>query len=115
LGEGILCTITAILGEGKSKRYEILDADDGTSSYRATQSQMVLIPSSNENLPDPTPKKMMLAMYPGTTTFYRAEVVAIRGKDLPPGNVRLRFEDEDNENTEMDVLRRYVLVDWPGK
>jgi SAGA-associated factor 29 len=115
MGEGILCTITAVLGEGKARRYEILDADDGLSSYRATQAQMVLIPANSDTLPETTPKKRVLAMYPGTTTFYRAEVVAVKGKALEPGMVRLRFEDEDNENTEMDVSRKYVLIDWPGK
>jgi SAGA-associated factor 29 len=115
MGEGILCTITSVIGEGKSKRYEILDTDDGVSSYRASQIQLVLIPQDNESLPDLSPKKTVLAMYPRTTTFYRAQVVAVKGKDLTSGNVRLRFEDEDNENTEMDVSRRYVLVDWPGK
>jgi SAGA-associated factor 29 len=115
MGDGILCTITAVLGDGKTKRYEILDADDGITSYRASLSQIVLIPRSNDALPDLHPKKRVLAMYPGTTTFYRAEVVLLKAKDLDPGLVRLRFEDEDNENTEMDVSRRYVLVDWPGK
>lgn len=115
MGDGILCTITSVLGEGKAKRYEILDADDGTTSYRASISQIVLIPRGNEVLPELHPKKSVLAMYPGTTTFYRAEVVALKAKDLDTGTVRLRFEDEDNENTEMDVSRRYVLVDWPGK
>jgi SAGA-associated factor 29 len=116
-GEGILCTITAVTGEGKSRRYEVIDVepDDGASGYRATISQLVGIPPNNDGLPDPTLRKTVLAMYPGTTTFYRAEVTAIKGKDLTPGHVKLRFEDEDEKNKESVVEKRYVLTDWPGK
>ena len=67
----------------------------------------------------------MLALYPGTTTFYKAEVVAvwrqIDGKvkkedgskeGEPVDNlVRLRFEGEDEADREMSVERRYVLPD----
>jgi len=62
----------------------------------------------------------VLALYPGTTTFYKAEVVrgwvgvakgeAGKGKD-EEGMVRLRFEGEDEADREMTVERRYVLPD----
>lgn len=63
----------------------------------------------------------MLALYPGTTTFYKAEVVA--GWRVSDGKVkkeegageenlvRLRFEGEDEADREMSVERRYVLPD----
>lgn len=116
-GEGILCTITNVIGEGNKRKYEILDVepDEGASPYRASVVQMVAIPERNDGLLDPAPKKMVLAMYPGTTTFYRAEVVAVKGKELVPGHVRLRFEDEEEKNKEMEVERRYVLLNWPGQ
>lgn len=44
----------------------------------------------------------MLARYPETTTFYRAEVTGKNG-----GMCRLKFEDDQNQ--EMEVERRYVL------
>jgi SAGA-associated factor 29 len=60
-------------------------------------------------------------MYPGTTTFYKAEVVAVwkvaDGKvkkedgDHVDNLVRLRFEGEDEADREMSVERRYVLPD----
>jgi SAGA-associated factor 29 len=81
----------------------------------------------------------VLALYPGTTTFYKAEVVAgwtLKGRKPeeaegkkrekegsvkleevpgePPGPelfVRLRFEGEDEADREMSVERRYVLPD----
>jgi SAGA-associated factor 29 len=47
---------------------------------------------------------MVLARYPDTTTFYRAEVVAMNGK-----LVKLRFEGEEDEQVTMEVDRRFVL------
>jgi SAGA-associated factor 29 len=65
--------------------------------------------------------KNVLALYPGTTTFYKAEVVAAwrvsdgkvkKEEDEADGNfVRLRFEGEDEADREMNVERRYVLPD----
>lgn len=121
-GEGILCRITAIIGEGKSRRYEIKDIDEAdeesnstATTYRARIDQIVAIPSSNDGLPDPQLRRMVLAMYPGTTTFYRAEVRAVKGKDVPSGHIKLKFEDEDEKDKESIVEKRMVLIDWPGK
>jgi SAGA-associated factor 29 len=113
-GEGILCTITAVMGDGKSRRYEVIDVDDDNASpYKASINQLVAIPANNDGLPDPALRRTVLAMYPGTTTFYRAEVTAVKGKDLISGHVKLRFEDEDEKNKESVVEKRYVLSDWP--
>lgn len=49
----------------------------------------------------------MLARYPDTTTFYRAEVTGSR-KDV----YRLKFEGEEDDK-EMEVDKRFVL-DIPG-
>jgi SAGA-associated factor 29 len=114
-GEGILCTITTVIGEGKARRYEIIDVEpeEGAAPYSARSSQMVIIPASNDGLPDPHLRKTVLAMYPSTTTFYRAEVTAVKGKDVPSGHVKLKFEDEDEKNKESVVEKRYTLTDWP--
>jgi len=53
-------------------------------------------------LPDYTVGKHVLARYPETTTFYRAEVTGVK-KDV----YRLKFEDDQNQ--EMEVGRRFVL------
>ncbi|KAB2569389.1 SAGA-associated factor 29 [Lasiodiplodia theobromae] len=127
-GEGILCSVTSVIGEGKQRRYEIIDSDPDPSTplqpYRASVSNLVPIPISNIGLPELPLRKNVLAVYPGTTTFYKAEVVASRmgkglkkdGKEiggslgeLKDGFVRLRFEGEDEADREMDVERRYVL------
>ena len=70
-GEGILCRVTAVIGEGKQRRYEIQDVDTDTtastaggkapavanpsassssSSFRASISSLMQIPESNERL-----------------------------------------------------------------
>ncbi|KAH3913478.1 hypothetical protein HBI56_083020 [Parastagonospora nodorum] len=117
-GEGILCRVTSVIGEGKQRRYEIIDADPDPPTpsvpYRASVNHLVPIPppSSNTTLPDLNKGKNVLALYPGTTTFYKAEVVAgwrVVGEGLEV--VRLRFEGEDEADREMSVERRYVLPD----
>jgi SAGA-associated factor 29 len=84
--------------------------------YRASVNHLVAIPPkpANTTLPDLKTGKQVLALYPGTTTFYRAEVVAPWSgkeelKDQEGNMVRLRFEGEDEADREMSVERRYVL------
>ncbi|KAF2181975.1 hypothetical protein K469DRAFT_670424 [Zopfia rhizophila CBS 207.26] len=134
-GEGILCRVTSVIGEGKQRRYEIIDADPDPPTpaqpYRASVNHLVAIPppATNFTLPDLSARKNVLALYPGTTTFYKAEVVATwsakregnkgikeEGRDAGLGEglenlVRLRFEGEDEADREMSVERRYVLPD----
>ncbi|XPS78688.1 hypothetical protein M3J09_010694 [Ascochyta lentis] len=130
-GEGILCRVTSVIGDGKQRRYEIIDADPDpptpSQPYRASVAHLVPIPSpsANTTLPDLPKKRGVLALYPGTTTFYKAEVVANwvaervkKEKDDKDASadgkenlVRLRFEGEDEADREMSVERRYVLPD----
>ncbi|CAI6332686.1 unnamed protein product [Periconia digitata] len=88
-GEGILCRVTSVIGEGKQRRYEIIDADPEPPTpavpYRASVNHLVPIPPAVKNmtLPDLSRGKNVLALYPGTTTFYKAEVVgAWKGNGL---------------------------------
>ena len=60
------------------------------------------------SLPSFAVGRQVLARYPDTTTFYRAEVMGAK-KDV----YRLKFEGEEDDK-EMDVDRRYVL-DIPSK
>jgi len=95
----------------RSSRYEIQDIEpeldeDGRepSPYRASVQSLIVIPSATAPLPDLPRGKQVLALYPQTTTFYKAELVGMR-KD----HCRLRFEGEDEKDKEQDVERRYVL------
>lgn len=71
-GEGILCRVTSVIGEGKQRRYEIQDADpepdpvtnELPAPYRASVAHLVPIPKTNESLGDLPKGKQVLAQYP---------------------------------------------------
>ncbi|KAK2800558.1 hypothetical protein FQN50_008103 [Emmonsiellopsis sp. PD_5] len=112
-GEGIQCIIQSISGEGAKKRYDVQDpvpenADQG-AVYKTTAASLIPIPRVGAALPHFAPGKQVLARYPETTTFYRAEVMAAK-KDV----YRLRFEGEEENDKETEVDRRFVL-DIPGR
>ncbi|KAK5116969.1 hypothetical protein LTR62_006690 [Meristemomyces frigidus] len=115
-GEGILCTVTSVIGEGKQRRYEVQDADTSDNPrppQRASVSQLIQIPGCNKGLGDLGKGKSVLAEYPDTTTFYKAVVTeAWRGVRVGagegPGLVRLSFQDDP---TVQEVERRFVLTE----
>ena len=119
-GEGILCRVTAVIGEGKQRRYEVQDADTTSEQppppQRASVSQLIQIPESNRggafkgSLGSLEKGRGVLAMYPDTTTFYKAEVKelwkgGLGGADAP---VRLNFQDDESPR---EVERRFVLTE----
>ena len=88
-------------------RYEVQDPEPDENGapgqvYKTTASALIAIPGLDAVLPDFPIGKQVLARYPETTTFYRAEVKGGR-KDV----YRLKFEDDQDQ--EMEVGRRYVL------
>ncbi|KAL1956362.1 hypothetical protein VTO42DRAFT_7345 [Malbranchea cinnamomea] len=112
-GEGIQCIIKNITGEGSKKRYDVQDPEPTENGevgavYKTTAASLIPIPQVGAALPSFPPGKQVLARYPDTTTFYRAEVVSVK-KDV----YRLKFEGEEDDK-EMEVDRRFVL-DIPGK
>ncbi|KAG8526697.1 uncharacterized protein KY384_008126 [Bacidia gigantensis] len=104
----IQCIITNITGEGNKKKYEVQDPepeDQGPGQvWKTSANTLIPIPAADTVLPDFPIGKTVLARYPETTTFYRAEVQGLR-KD----NYRLKFEEDQGQDT--DVARRFVL-DW---
>ncbi|KAE8153841.1 SGF29 tudor-like domain-containing protein [Aspergillus avenaceus] len=112
-GEGIQCIIKGISGDGHKKRYDVQDPEPNENGeqgavYKTTAASLIPIPHIGSTLPSFTLGKQVLARYPDTTTFYRAEVMGSR-KDA----YRLKFEGEEDDK-EMEVDRRFVL-DIPGK
>ena len=88
-------------------RYEVQDPEPDENGapgqiYRTSAAALIAIPSPDAPLPDYAIGKQVLARYPETTTFYRAEVTGLK-KDT----YKLRFEDDQNQ--EMEVGRRFVL------
>ena len=87
--------------------YEVQDPEPDEngapgSIYKASAQALIAIPTPDTALPDYQVGKFVLARYPETTTFYRAEVMGL-SKDT----YRLKFEDDQNQELEVD--RRYVL------
>ena len=110
-GEGILCRVTNVIGEGKQRRYEVQDADtssDPPPPQRASVSQLIQIPESNRGLSDLGKGRQVLAEYPDTTTFYKADVVEPWRGEGKSDWVKLRFEDDE---VAREVERRFVLTD----
>jgi SAGA-associated factor 29 len=71
--------------------------------YKTTAASLIPIPPIGSVLPSFAVGKQVLARYPDTTTFYKAEVMSLR-KDV----YRLKFEGEEDDK-EMEVDRRFVL------
>jgi SAGA-associated factor 29 len=109
----ILGKVVRVIGEGKSRRYEVQDPfpDEGSVNplYKSSASQMVPIPPEGAPLEDYELGKRVLALYPDTTTFYRAEVKAM----LDDGaKVQLLFEDE--AAGALKIVERRLVLDHKG-
>lgn len=108
--EWIQCEVMKVIGDGI--KFEIRDPEPDENNnpgqtFKANYKEVLLIPPLAEvkdlvNYPYGT---KVLARYPETTTFYPAIVVGNR-KD---GNVRLKFDGEEEVNKETEVERRLVL------
>lgn len=136
-GDGIQCIIKGIIGDGPKKKYDLVspirpfpdvtvltksgcerydvqdpepnEAGKPGATYRTSAAFLIPIPQqAGSSLPTFEIGKQVLARYPDTTTFYRAEVMGVK-KEV----YRLKFEGEEDDK-EMDVDRRFVL-DVGGK
>ncbi|KAI0101715.1 hypothetical protein GGR51DRAFT_550853 [Nemania sp. FL0031] len=107
----ILGIVQEVRGEGKSRRYRVLDADFDENGnhhqkdFKTSASSMILIPKEGTVLPPLEEGKVVLALYPNTTTFYKAEVMGMDGSE----KVNLKFEGEESSNTMQAVTRRHVV------
>ncbi|USP80973.1 ankyrin repeat domain-containing protein [Curvularia clavata] len=112
-GEGVLCRITSVIDEGKQRRYEIIEAKPDTLPsfpFDTTDDNLFAI-SSNSMLYDLAKGSDVIALYPDSNRFYKAEVVADWSSSDKERNrklVRVRFVDED-KNDYGDVERKYVI------
>lgn len=107
----MLGRVQQVLGEGKSRRYKVQDADPELPpgeriEFRTSASSMIPLPAAGVELGDLEKGKTVLALYPDSTTFYKAEVM---GSDAANGKVSLRFEGEENNVTTQLVDRRFVV------
>ncbi|KAM5350343.1 hypothetical protein ACJ41O_006848 [Fusarium nematophilum] len=107
----ILGEVAQVLGEGKSRRYKVLDIEPDDQSkqkeYRSSASSMIPITPESQagSLKDWESGKVVLALYPNTTTFYKAEVHSMDDG----AKVNLKFEGENDSTTLQQVERRFVI------
>ncbi|KAK5992132.1 SAGA-associated factor 29 [Cladobotryum mycophilum] len=107
----ILGEVAQVLGEGKSRRYKVLDIEPDDQSkqkeYRTSASSMIPITPESQasTLKDYEAGQVVLALYPNTTTFYKAEVHSMASD----GKVDLKFEGENDSTTLQQVERRFVI------
>ncbi|KAI0454958.1 hypothetical protein F5B21DRAFT_473224 [Xylaria acuta] len=107
----ILGIVQEVRGDGKARRYRVLDADFDENQnhhqkdFRTSASSMILIPKEGTVLPPLEEGRVVLALYPNTTTFYKAEVMGMDGSE----KVNLKFEGEESSNTMQAVTRRHVV------
>ena len=87
--------------------YDIKDKDESEHLlYTAKFEDLLPIPPPGSQLPTFSAGKYVIALYPGTTTFYSAQVISLIAKrDV----YSLKFEGEENEKEVKEVERRYVL------
>jgi len=101
--------VVKVIGEGKSRRYDVQDPfpDENTKRpgqvYRSSASSMIPVPPPDAVLPDYEKGRHVLALYPDTTAFYRAEVISMKGD-----KVELMFEG-DEQGKHSEVERRWVF------
>ena len=97
-----------MLSVNSGRYYDVKDLDPDAEDkvvYKVKSDALLLIPVEGSSLPSFSVGKQVLARYPDTTTFYKAEVMAVK-KDV----YRLRFEGEEDDK-EMEVDKRFVLND----
>lgn len=128
----ILALITKCIS---SNKYEVQDAEpqeDGQPgvTYITTPKSMIPLPDPNAHFGTPAHVSSyqdfaagatVMALYPDTSCFYRAEVISTpkemqpSGRTAPPSKYmpmyKLKFEDDDNQ--EHPVAAQWV-VEWPG-
>ncbi|THH27998.1 hypothetical protein EUX98_g6199 [Antrodiella citrinella] len=134
--EWILAVVIQCINQDKN-RYEVQDPEpqeDGSpgQTYNTTLRAVIPLPDPNAQ-PDSaehlnayplfTAGSIVMALYPDTSCFYRAEVIA-SPKDVQPGNrnapsskqtavpiYKLKFEDDDDQE---HVVSAQWVVEWPG-
>lgn len=108
----ILATVVTVIGDGKSRRYEVQDQEPDEKTHevpepvRTSASSMAMIPPAGAALPDYEVGKEVGARYPDTTAFYLAKVEGMR-----EGRVALKFDGEEDDKLVKEVERRWVLDD----
>ena len=102
-------------------RYEVQDPEPDENGnmippFKTTVASLILIPDDSSGLAPYPNGTEVLARYPETTTFYKAEVISTKvliseftAYIQRDGTCKLRFDGEEEFGKETDVDRRLVL------
>jgi SAGA-associated factor 29 len=81
--EWIQCNVVRVTGEHPKLRYEVQDPEpdeqgNTSQTYKTTAQSLILIPEDSTGLAPYPNGTEVLARYPETTTFYKAEVISTK-------------------------------------
>ncbi|KAH9936286.1 SGF29 tudor-like domain-containing protein [Fomitopsis serialis] len=131
--EWILAVVIGCINQDKN-RYEVQDPEpqeDGQPGQRYNTTLRAIIPLPDPNAPPDNAAHLnaypefslgsiVMALYPDTSCFYRAEVVASPRDMQPSGRngassttptYKLKFEDDDDQE---HLVSAQWVVEWPG-
>ncbi|KAI8089902.1 SGF29 tudor-like domain-containing protein [Halteromyces radiatus] len=100
--EWILATVLQFHPDKNKYHVEDVDHDEfgQTQRYMLPSRQVIPIPDAIEHRPEFPPGRHVLALYPGTTCFYKAIVMSPPSKNKDNnaiGMYKVQFEDDNNE------------------
>ncbi|KAF5369566.1 hypothetical protein D9758_002686 [Tetrapyrgos nigripes] len=128
----ILAVVTKCINADKN-RYEVHDPEpqesgDPGGKYNTTLRSIIPLPDLSAPVGSPsslaayrefTAGSTVMALYPDTSCFYRAEVIATPREMQPQGRAapsyvptyKVKFEDDDNQE---HLVSAQWVVEWPG-
>ncbi|KAG1441836.1 hypothetical protein G6F56_011313 [Rhizopus delemar] len=97
--EWILAVVVQYYPDRNKYQVEDVDEDGGKQYYMLSPKYVIPVPTPKEaELAQEIPvHKDVLALYPGTTCFYKATVISSPNKNKDIKNYRVQFEDDNNE------------------
>ncbi|KAI8336538.1 SGF29 tudor-like domain-containing protein [Chlamydoabsidia padenii] len=118
--EWILAVVLGFHTDKNKYQVEDVEQDDNgqKQKYMMPPRNVLAVPAPSDlkNIPEMSPNQDVLALYPGTTCFYRAIVVhppSSKENNSGPMHYKVRFEDDNDEVK--TVLREHVLQIPKGK
>ncbi|CAO3594091.1 unnamed protein product [Absidia cylindrospora] len=116
--EWILAVVLEFYADKNKYQVEDVEQDDDghKQRYMLPPKNVIAVPEPADlkNIPESTPGQVVLALYPGTTCFYRATVIkSTTNKDGLVINYQVQFEDDNDEIK--TVQNEHVLQIPKGK
>ncbi|KAG1050576.1 hypothetical protein G6F43_007167 [Rhizopus delemar] len=97
--EWILAVVVQYYPDRNKYQVEDVDEDGGKQYHMLSPKYLIPVPTPKEaeNAPEIPANQDVLALYPGTTCFYKAIVISPPNKSKDIKNYRVQFEDDNNQ------------------